>query len=173
LTRTLLELTQVQREPLQRHHVVDWLLANADPHRGQFLILHDGTLVAVDKSQALRFFPHDALRWDAHAWWVNRRPPVYGYLFQAVQAGHFTLDPDVAIDFANNLLTGVNGAWLRQTWHPFVVRWSPLRLFYATLNWSFSHRTSVDKVLNLMAQRKNNLGVDFRELYYHKSGGIW
>ena len=165
LSRTLIELSKEQREDLQRHHVVDWLIANPDTHRGQFLVLNDNTLVAVDKSQALRFFPHDCLDWNSSAWPLNTRPPVYKYLYAGYQTGRFGLEAKVAVDFADNASQIIADSWWQECWRPIVSEWSWMRLVYATLEPLQSRGESVKQVLQLLQQRKFNLAADFRELY--------
>lgn len=103
LDRDLSVLTDEQRRELQRHQVVDWLLGNVDAHREQFILVADGTIAGIDKSQTLRVFPHDRLEWDFCLWPINNRQPVYSYLFQGAQIGRYVLRPHVAIDFADNV----------------------------------------------------------------------
>lgn len=165
LSRQLTELNQAQRESLQRHHVVDWLIANADPHRGQFLVLDDDTIVGIDKSQALRFFPHDRLTWQSNAWPLNTRPPVYIYLYEGHRNGRFTLEANVAIDFAENTTQAITDDWWHACWQPIVSEWNWTRLVYATLNPSRRRVEAVEQVLTLLQERKQRLAADFRELY--------
>jgi hypothetical protein len=161
-----------QRQELQRHQVVDWLIANADPHRKQFLIVDHAFLIGIDKSQSMRFFPHDRLRWDAHAWWVNRLRPVYADLFAGAKSGTYTLDPAVAVSFAAHVSTSVDGAWLRDTWRPVIASWYPPRLVWALGTTRLGPR-AVDAVLAKIERRKQGLPAEFRKLYYIRSHKVW
>jgi SPP1 gp7 family putative phage head morphogenesis protein len=46
---------------IQQHHVLDWLLSNHDAHSANFLRLQDGTVVAIDRAQAFKYFGRDKL----------------------------------------------------------------------------------------------------------------
>jgi len=46
---------------LQQHQVLDWLLSNHDAHSANFLRLQDGTVVAIDRAQAFKYFGRDKL----------------------------------------------------------------------------------------------------------------
>jgi hypothetical protein len=130
-------------------------------------------VVGIDKSQALRFFPHDRLSWHANAWPVNTRPPVYRYLVEGVSQGLFTLLPETAIDFARQVKSRLVGASLRQQWQPCVAAWPWYRIVYATLNPNLTKAAAVKVVLDKVDGRRDQLASDFDRLYFVDSKGVW
>ncbi|MEO1960475.1 MAG: hypothetical protein ABGW82_05825, partial [Paracoccus sp. (in: a-proteobacteria)] len=80
---------------VQREHALDWLIANHDGHRDQFLRLEDGSMVGIDKGQAFRWFGQDSLDWDFHPNAAYGAPePVYNALWRAFARGEdVDLDP--------------------------------------------------------------------------------
>lgn len=177
LSKDLNELTAMQRNALQRHHVVDWLLANADPHLGQFLIAQNGMVVAIDKSQSMRWFPFDPLAWNVRPWPVGTRRAAYWHLRHGEVGGHFRLDPAVAIAFAQDVSSRVGGSWLESTWLPVFIRWPRYRLIAAMIfsgPYSARELTRLTQqqlameVVKVLERRCSNLTADFTLLYSHR-----
>lgn len=166
LSKDLEELTQMQREELQRHHVVDRLLANADPHRDQFVILGDGRLVAIDKGQSMRLFPHDPLAWDLGLYPLNTRKSVYWYFRCSMNQGRFNVDASIAIDFASQVTSHLENSWLKLVWHPVFSLWSYAHLCLAATS-TGERKQMVEAVLVALDHRLNNLASDFDVLYTH------
>lgn len=79
---------------LQKHHAVDWLIANHDPHVGNWLRTASGELVGIDKGQALKYFGMDRLAYDFYPNYYAREP-IYNALFRDYAFGHTgqLLDP--------------------------------------------------------------------------------
>jgi hypothetical protein len=173
LSRELADLSPLQRQSLQQHHVVDWLLGNVDAHRGQFLIMHDDTIIGIDKAQSLRFFAHDKLQWDSNYWPLNTRQPVYWFLYQGVRGGRFMLDPSAAIRFAEAVSTRFYPGFLHFRWKRFVSTWPLYRLAFANSGLPWNRREAEEQVLGNIELRKNNLAEEFTGLYYHRSNGAW
>jgi hypothetical protein len=165
LPRELDTLSPDQLEDLQRHHVLDWLMANADAHRGQFLIGAEGELIAVDKSQSLRFFPYDALDWEAWAWWTNLRPPVYRRLARLAREGDLFLSREPCVAFAEATGHQPSPQWLEATWRPVFEEWTQIRLLVTTRAWNAHCEVQVQSLLALLAERQARLGEDFEALY--------
>lgn len=163
LSRDLSECSSTQIEALQCHQVLDWLLANADPHRGQFLILQDDTLVGIDKTQSLRFFPHDSLDWRANAKPFNTKLPVYYYLYRKAGSGRISLSSAVALNFAAHADAVLPDVMLRQLWQPVIALWPVYRLVFATLQ--LPQNDTQARILDKIENRKHNLIVDFTNLY--------
>ena len=158
-------LTPQQQEELRHHQVVDWLLGNVDAHRGQFLIFHDGTLVGIDKSQAMRFFPHDRLGWNVRYWPLNVRPPVYNHYARAIKNGDISPKPQAPLNFAKQVHANVKDDWLRMTWEPIVTRWPWHRLMRAATATWLSRGSTIGEVLDKIIRRKRRLEADFDKLY--------
>ena len=59
---------------LQKHHALDWLIANHDPHVGNFLRTPQGELVGIDKGQSMKYFGQDRLHWNFHPNYYAREP---------------------------------------------------------------------------------------------------
>ena len=70
---------------LQKHQALDWLIANHDPHVGNFLRTPHG-LVGVDKGQALKYFGRDRLDWHFHPNYYAREP-IYNNLWRDYASG--------------------------------------------------------------------------------------
>lgn len=66
---------------LQKHHAVDWLIANHDPHVGNWLRTKEGNLVGIDKGQAMKYFGMDRLSYDFYPNYYAREP-IYNALFR-------------------------------------------------------------------------------------------
>jgi hypothetical protein len=170
-----LGLTSAQRECLQRHQVLDWLLGNPDTHREQFLVLEDGSIVAVDKSQSLLLFPSDRLEWDPRPRWPNTRRSVYRYLRSAAERQAIALNPQVAIHCAEGISIRITSERLRAIWRPAVSLWPLARLRRAagghSIRTAADVAAAVERVLDAIVARKERLSVDFERLYYQRSGG--
>ena len=88
---------------LQQEHVVDWLVSNHDAHGGQFLKTASGRILGIDKGQAYKYFPKDALSPDYHPNAVyGEAPPIYNEIAQAAKQGKIQLDPNNALPAIRN-----------------------------------------------------------------------
>jgi hypothetical protein len=65
------EVSPQDKLELQKHHALDWLLANYDANVGNFMRNPQGKLVGIDKGQAFKYFGQDRLD-------HNFRPIYYG-----------------------------------------------------------------------------------------------
>jgi hypothetical protein len=89
------ELSDNDIKKLQREQVIDWLISNHDSHGNQF-IRHNGNLLGIDKSQALKYFGVDDLSPNYSPNSVyGEDDPIYNYIFRDVQSGKRNLDPMV------------------------------------------------------------------------------
>ena len=174
LDRDMSKLTQPERIEMQRHQVVDWVLGNPDLHRGQFVVLRDGTLVAVDKSQALRFFPFDALSWTNLYWPLNNRQSAYQYLYDGAAVGSYNLDPNDAKSFAAQITALAPAKWILQVWRPVFDDWTLARLI-ASSHGSAAVRPgrAINSLLGLLVNRWQDAEREFHLLYYNRSNGVW
>lgn len=71
---------------LQKHHALDWLIANHDPHVGNFMRTPQGEVVGIDKGQAMKYMGQDRLGWDTH-YNYYARPPIYNRLWKDFAKG--------------------------------------------------------------------------------------
>ncbi|MHB9129973.1 MAG: phage head morphogenesis protein [Armatimonadota bacterium] len=79
---------------LLRHHVVDWLLSNHDSHSANFLRLADGSVVAIDRAQAFKFFGRDKLDIGYNPNNLPEHPTtLYNAIFGQVKKKKLTVDP--------------------------------------------------------------------------------
>ena len=71
---------------VQKHHALDWLLANHDAHTGNWMTTPEHGLVGVDKGQSLKYFGQDKL--DPH-FKPNyyAREPIHNRLWREYAAG--------------------------------------------------------------------------------------
>jgi hypothetical protein len=78
---------------IQKHHALDWLIANHDSHVGNWLRDGDGDLIGIDKGQAMKYFGRDRLSSSFHPNYYAREP-IYNNLWREYSAGHGQmLDP--------------------------------------------------------------------------------
>jgi hypothetical protein len=73
------QLSPEEQLTLQKHHALDWLIANHDAHIGNWLQTDNG-LVGIDKGQALKYLGGDALDYKFHPNYYAK-PPVYNRLW--------------------------------------------------------------------------------------------
>lgn len=71
---------------LQKHHALDWLIANHDPHVGNFMRTPQGEVVGIDKGQAMKYMGQDRLGWDTH-YNYYARPSIYNRLWKDFAKG--------------------------------------------------------------------------------------
>jgi hypothetical protein len=79
---------------LQQHHVLDWLLSNHDSHSANFLRLQDGSVVAIDRAQAFKYFGRDKLDIGYNPNNLPAHPTtLYNAIFGQVKKKKMTVDP--------------------------------------------------------------------------------
>jgi len=79
---------------LLRHHVVDWLLSNHDSHSANFLRLTDGSVVAIDRAQAFKYFGRDKLDIGYNPNNLPEHPTtLYNAIFGQVKKKKLIVDP--------------------------------------------------------------------------------
>lgn len=75
----------------QKHHALDWMLANHDDHNRNFIRTQDGKMVGIDKGQSMKFINNDRLAWD---FFPNEHEPVHNTLYRNMaQGGRVLNDP--------------------------------------------------------------------------------
>lgn len=167
-------LTAADLGVVQREHALDWLLANHDGHRDQFLRLEDGTLVGIDKGQAFRWFGQDRLDWDFHP---NRaygaREPVYNTLWRAFARGDaVALDPPGAGPLWDQIETiqSIPDDELRDRFRDYAEQAAARGLLakrqqFPGLMPSAALENDVGAFLDALVARKNRMHKDFRALW--------
>lgn len=82
----LSDLSPEDLDTLQRHQALDWMIANHDPHVGNFLRTPDNQLVGIDKGQAFKYFGRDRLDNTFHPNFYAREP-IYNKLWRDFSSG--------------------------------------------------------------------------------------
>lgn len=77
---SLSDMTPNEQLTVQKHHALDWLIANHDAHVGNWMNTRHG-LVGIDKGQALKYFGQDRLDHDFQPNYYAR-PPIYNRLWK-------------------------------------------------------------------------------------------
>ncbi|OZV74777.1 hypothetical protein CA850_29815 [Micromonospora echinospora] len=159
---------------LQKEHVIDWLFANHDAHKANFVRDADGQLAGIDKGQALKFFGRDRLDWTFHA---NEHEPIYTTIYRAFAEGKDVAlqDPaqgelsvfirsvmDMPDDDLRDLFRPYAEAAARRGWLLTGNHWKPdaLEPLAAGLK-----PNDVSVFLDALVARKNRLAGDFAQLY--------
>lgn len=87
--KTLDNWLKTNFDQLVEHQMFDWLVSNHDSHAGNFLT-EGGSVAAIDKGQAWRFFGQDQLSDDYSP---NPSAPVYNRMWELYQSGEIKADP--------------------------------------------------------------------------------
>ncbi|MEU8655247.1 ADP-ribosyltransferase [Actinoplanes philippinensis] len=158
---------------LQKEHVLDWLFANHDAHKANFVRDADSQLAGIDKGQALKFFGRDKLDWN---FFPNQHEPIYNTIYKAFAEGKNVtlLDPNegelsIFIHSVMNLPDDDLKAMFRpyaeaaaaRGWLLAGSHWKPGALEPQTLPVN-----DVEAFLDALVKRKNSLTTDFGELFY-------
>jgi hypothetical protein len=80
------QITPQDRTTLQKHHALDWLMANHDSHVGNFMRTPEGELVGIDKGQAAKYMGRDRLDYKFHPNFYAREP-IYNQLWRDHASG--------------------------------------------------------------------------------------
>ena len=159
---------------LQKHQALDWLIANHDPHVGNFLRTQDGGLVGIDKGQALKYFGRDRLDWGFHPNHYAREP-IYNNLWRDFSAGRAgeMLDPRQGElgDFVQHLQS-IPDDTLKELFHPYADAAARVGLLATGdkdpqrgLTPPRVVPNNPDAFLDALVKRKNNLANDLGDLY--------
>jgi len=170
-------LTPSQVNSLVRHQAFDWLVSNHDSHAGNFITDSDtAELIAVDKTQAFKFFPYDQLSSTYHPNTVEQ-PPVYNKLWQAFEKGDVDIAPPqhglygIGMDLL--AMTQISDAELRDVLRPYAeaaAKRGKLMTVHppgvtVDAQGLQVHPNSVEEFLNRAVSRKNSLFEDFDKFY--------
>jgi hypothetical protein len=170
-------LTPSQVNDLIKHQAFDWLVSQHDSHAGNFITDSDtAELVAVDKTQAFKFFPYDRLSSTYHPNAVEQ-PPIYNKLWQAFEKGDVDIGPPqhgiygIGMELLN--MTQISDAELRDVLRPYAEaaakRGKLMTVHPPGVNVDAQglqvHANSVDEFLNRAVARKNSLFEDFNKFY--------
>jgi hypothetical protein len=167
-------LSEADLGAVQREHALDWLLANHDGHRDQFLRLEDGSMVGIDKGQAFRWMGQDRLDWEFHPNQAYGAPePVYNALWRAFARGEdVDLDPPGSGPLWDQIkvLQGIPDDVLRDAFREYAEQAAARGLLAKRQNFPGlkAHtipENDVEAFLDALVARKNRLDQDFRDLY--------
>jgi hypothetical protein len=155
----------------------DWLISQHDSHAENFLISkEDGQLIAIDKTQAFKFFPYDQLSSEFQP---NEHPTIYSQLWKAFEQGQVNvpsptngnLGPGMELWDMQHMPNDEFKAILRpyaeaaakrgRLMNPNVPQSGPSPLLAKT----GIEQNNVEQFLDLAVKRKNNLLDDFNAFY--------
>lgn len=167
-------LTGPDLAAVQREHVLDWMLANHDGHRDQFLRLPDGNMVGIDKGQAFRWFGQDSLDWDFHPNQAyGAPPPVYNALWRSFADGTGPdLDPPGTGPVWDQIkaIQAIPEKDLKDLFRPYAEQAAARGLLakrqsFPGLKSSGALENDVEAFLDALVKRQRGLDDDFRALY--------
>lgn len=158
---------------LQKHQALDWLIANHDPHVGNFMRTDHG-LVGVDKGQALKYFGRDRLDWNFHPNYYAREP-IYNNLWREYAGGMpgEMSDPREGElgDFVSRLQS-IPDDKLKEMFYPYATAAARVGLLATGDNDPQRGQTyprvkpnDPEAFLNALVERKNHLADDLGEMY--------
>ena len=137
-------------QQVQRHHVLDWLVSQHDTNDGALLLGKGGTVYAVDKGQAYKFFGKDKLSW---AYSPNPNTLMYRELYENHINGVYKLDK-AAIQPILKAVDALDDSKFRAILRPHAEHVKGLGFI-----------ADVDEFLDLAVARKHSLPKDFEMLY--------
>ncbi|GAB1641756.1 ADP-ribosyltransferase [Krasilnikovia sp. MM14-A1259] len=158
---------------LQKEQVLDWLFANHDAHKSNFVRDADGQLAGIDKGQALKFFGRDRLDWTFHP---NEHEPIYNTIYRAFAEGMNVAlnDPTegelsifirAVMDLPDDDLKAIFRPYAedaaRRGWLLAGSHWKPGALEPQKLK-----ANDVEVFLDALVARKNRLDADFAALFH-------
>jgi hypothetical protein len=180
------EVSPQDKLDLQKHHALDWLLANYDSNVGNFMRNPQGKLVGIDKGQAFKYFGQDRLDYNFRPIYYGPEP-IHNKLWREFAHGRpgEMLDPRQGElgEYVKNLQSMPD--WkLRSMFAPFAHAAANAGML-ATGSWSTGgfgpHVPTVDphrglseptippndpgKFLDALVERKNNLSKDLGDFY--------
>ena len=168
------ELSEQDVVTLLKHHIVDWLMSNHDAHPGQFLRTRDGTIVAIDKDQSLKYLGRDELDPNFHPnAYYGTREPVYNTLWADFFLGHVVLpDPRTGElgDFIGRLQE-IPEADMRALLWPYAEQATRAGKLMSTsgeqpdLSEERPVPNDPEALFSAVVARKNDLAYDFGDLY--------
>ena len=158
---------------LQKHQAMDWLIANHDPHVGNFMRTDKG-LVGVDKGQALKYFGRDRLDWNFHPNYYAREP-IYNNLWREYAHGLPGEMSDPREGELGDFIARVQSIpddKLREMFYPYATAAARVGLLATGDNDPQRGQTyprvkpnDPEAFLDALVQRKNHLADDLGELY--------
>ncbi|BCJ41666.1 hypothetical protein GCM10010168_53360 [Actinoplanes ianthinogenes] len=158
---------------LQKEHVLDWLFANHDAHKANFVRDADGHLAGIDKGQALKFFGRDKLDWN---FFPNQHEPIYNTIYKAFAEGKEVtlLDPsqDELSIFIRSVMNLPDDD-LKAMFRPYAEAAAARGWLLAGSHWKSGAlepqklpTNDVDAFLDALVKRKNSLDADFAGLFH-------
>lgn len=156
------KLSAYDVKEMQKQQIHDWLIGNNDAHSGNFLRLPNGEITGIDKGHALRFYGKDKLSPNYKPWSpTGNNKHTYPDMWQAYANGeHIEMnDPNQGeIGAIINQTMDIPDAEIKDLFRPYVEQAVKYGRFP-------EYGNNVEKVLDGIAHRKNNLRHDFDKLY--------
>lgn len=158
---------------LQKEHVLDWLFANHDAHKANFVRDAEGQLAGIDKGQALKFFGRDRLDWTFHP---NEHEPIYNTIYKAFAdgkdvglndptQGELSIFIRSVMDLPDDELKAIFRPYAedaaKRGWLLAGSHWKPGALEPQRLP-----TNDVEAFLTALVERKNRLDADFASLFH-------
>lgn len=147
-------LTSSQLDQLLASHIGRWVLADHDAKPGNFLLLSDGSLQAIDPGNVFRYFPEDGL--DRHYEEYGSHS-LYNRVWNAYVHGQIDLDLEKAMAVATRV-RDLDERGYRAALHP-----------YAQARYDFGSRAeglgSAADFLDAAIVRKRNIVRDLSQFY--------
>lgn len=158
---------------LQKHQAMDWLIANHDPHVGNFMRTDKG-LVGVDKGQALKYFGRDRLDWNFHPNYYAREP-IYNNLWREYahnMPGEINDPREGELGQFISKLQSIPDTTIRKMFYPYANAASRVGLLATGdddpnrgLTYPRVKSNDPQAFLDALIERKNNLANDLGEMY--------
>lgn len=150
---------------LQKEQVVDWLISNHDSHGNQF-IRTNGTLLGIDKSQALKYFGVDELSSDYRPNSVyGEDDPIYNYIFKHGQSGERSIDPMVIKPLLDKAERMPEDQYIKM-FLPFLQSMKQPEHFSAGMKGMAKLGVKDhSKIIDMLLQRKRNVKRSFSDYY--------
>lgn len=169
LDETLSDLSDKDIIDLCKEQVFDWIISNHDAHGNQF-IRKDGTLLGIDKSQAMKYFDQDILGYMGLDFYHPNRNledyPIYKYIFTAIKNKNRIIDAKKITNEVSVVIERIENLNIDEFMGYYV------DYFYEYRSSKFKEGKSIESIERDIANiksklidRKNNMRNDFVKYY--------
>jgi hypothetical protein len=149
-------LTPQEVKGLQKERVLDWVFGNHDSHGGN-LLKANGTILGIDKEQALKHIGSDQLSTTYHPnEKFGEKPPYYNTFYEAYANKKINLDPNDMLPYIEKIEAIPDSTW-EQALKPYVESLAE-SLPNVGVKWK---QTKMKQILD----RKHNVRKDFEKFF--------